>query len=52
MRTETKFPVNNSRFYLSQIIDALDTLYKNKIIYRDLKPENLLIDNYGYIKIS
>ena len=41
MRKDIKFSANNARFYITQIIDALDTLHKNKIIYRDLKPENL-----------
>ena len=50
MRKEIKFTANNARFYITQIIDALDTLHKSKIIYRDLKPENLLLDSDGYLK--
>ena len=51
MRKEIKFSAGNARFYVAQIIDALDTLHRNKIIYRDLKPENLLLDSDGYLKI-
>ena len=50
MRKEIKFSASDARFYIAQIIDALDTLHRNKIIYRDLKPENLLLDSDGYLK--
>ena len=50
MRKEIKFSASNARFYITQIIDALAVLHKNKIIYRDLKPENLLLDSDGYLK--
>ena len=31
-------------FYASQVICALETLQKYNIIYRDIKPENVMID--------
>lgn len=39
------------RFYASQIILTLEYLHSRKIVYRDLKLENILIDKDGYIKL-
>lgn len=41
-----------AKFYLAQIICILDFLHENNIIYRDLKPENLVLDERGYIKLT
>ncbi|CAF2513366.1 unnamed protein product [Rotaria sp. Silwood2] len=51
LRDCEKFDEKKSKFYASQIILALEYLHLLGIVYRDLKPENLLIDRYGYIKM-
>lgn len=45
------FTEAQSVFYLSEILLGLEELHKNHIIYSDLKLENILIDDFGHIKI-
>ena len=45
------FSEEKARFYAAEIIIAINYLHKNNCIYRDLKPENVLIDKDGHIKL-
>ena len=46
------FPKKDVCLYMAEIALALDYLHKNNILYRDIKPENILLDEKGHIKIT
>ena len=50
--TTGKFKENRARFYTAEIVLALDHLHKNGIVYRDLKPQNIIIDSDGHVKLT
>ena len=52
LRKAGRFENATSKFYAAQIVMIFDYLHKQDFIYRDLKPENLLLDKFGYIKIT
>eukprot|EP00904_Undaria_pinnatifida_P008560 jgi/Undpi1/4834/HiC_scaffold_19.g08187.m1 len=47
-----RFPEGVVRFYAAELVLALKHLHDNNIIYRDIKPENILLDADGHIKLG
>ncbi|CAG9327149.1 unnamed protein product [Blepharisma stoltei] len=41
-----------ARFYIAETILAVDSVHKINYIHRDLKPDNILLDSRGHVKLS
>lgn len=52
LRREGRFSNDVALFFATEIVLAFDYLHGMEIAYRDLKPENLLIDKEGHVKIT
>ncbi|KAG7481348.1 hypothetical protein MATL_G00065920 [Megalops atlanticus] len=51
LRDRGSFDEHTAKFCVGCVTEAFDYLHRNRIIYRDLKPENLMLDAEGYIKL-
>ena len=47
-----QIPLEQAKFYAASIVTVLEYLHNKNILHRNLKPENILIAQDGYIKIS
>lgn len=52
LQIEKRFNEYKSRIYVCEILLALEELHKNGIIYRDLKPDNIVLDDKGHALLT
>uniref|UniRef100_A0A3B1KHC4 cGMP-dependent protein kinase n=1 Tax=Astyanax mexicanus TaxID=7994 RepID=A0A3B1KHC4_ASTMX len=51
LRDRGSFEENTAKFCVGCVTEAFEYLHNKAIIYRDLKPENLMLDSDGYVKL-
>ena len=52
LHKDRRFTEERGRMYLAEIILALEDLHKKDIIYRDLKPDNIVFDSVGHAMVT
>ena len=52
LQIQTRFSEDKAKFYICEIALALGELHKKDIIFRDLKPDNIVIDKEGHAMLT
>jgi len=47
-----KFTEDMTRFYAAEVTLALEHLHAHNVVYRDMKPENVLLDGDGHVRLA
>ena len=52
LEIEGSFNEEKAKFYLQEILIAIEELHKRDIIFRDLKPDNIVLDEDGHALLT
>lgn len=52
MELEGQFSEDKAKGYITEIICAIEALHKKNIIFRDLKPDNIVLDGDGHALLT
>lgn len=47
-----EIPEKWAKFYTMEVVLALDIIHKMGFVHRDVKPDNMLLDKYGHLKLA
>nr|XP_054759198.1 serine/threonine-protein kinase MRCK alpha-like [Lytechinus pictus] len=49
---DDRLPEDMSRFYVAEMVLAIDSVHMLRYVHRDIKPDNVLLDKHGHIRLA